>query len=98
MTKQETIECPICTRITPKDFWHKHHLIPRSKKGKQTLLLCDSCGKMLHQLFTNKELKNKYNTLEKLLAHEDVQNWIAWIKKKPNDFTVCMASKKKKRG
>lgn len=94
---ESDFECPICTRITPKQFQHKHHLIPKSKKGKEIVLLCDSCGKMLHNLFTNKELKKKYNSLETILANKDVQNWIKWIKKKPNDFVICMATKKRKR-
>jgi len=52
---------------------------------------------MLHNLFTNKELKKKYNSLETILANKDVQNWIKWIKKKPNDFVICMATKKRRK-
>jgi len=97
VTDERKMNCPICSRETPNQFWHKHHLVPKSKKGKETILLCDSCGQMLHNLFTNKELKKQYNSLESILANEDVQKWVEWVKKKPNDFTICMAVKKKRR-
>jgi len=94
------IECPICTRDVPERYQEKHHLTPKSKGGskKETVLVCCNCGDMLHKLFTNKELKKKYNTIEAILSHPDVQKWVSWVKeKKPNDFSVCMATKKRKR-
>ena len=73
--ESDVVICPLCTRVVPNDSRHKHHLIPRSKKGKHkgTILLCASCGYMVHKLFTNKDLAKKYNTVEKLLNHPDVQ-------------------------
>jgi len=94
--KKENIICPVCKRNIPPCYQEKHHLIPKQKKGKETINLCCNCGDMLHKLFTNKELIKKYNTLEKILANSEVQNWIKWICKKPNDFSICMATKKRK--
>ena len=94
--KKDNITCPICRRDTPADSQEKHHLVPKAKQGKITILLCRSCGDMLHQIFTNKELAKKYNTLETILADERVQKWAEWIKKKPDDFTICMARKKRR--
>jgi DNA-directed RNA polymerase subunit N (RpoN/RPB10) len=93
----DPIECLICGRITPKEFQEKHHLTPKAKGGKNTILVCCSCGDMVHKLFTNKELARKYNTLEAILLNEDVQNWVNWVNKKPEDFTICMKNKKRKR-
>jgi len=92
-----SIECPLCNRIAPKECQSKHHLVPKSKKGKITIKLCKSCGSIVHRLFTNKELAKEYNSIELLLSHPDVKKWIGWIQKKPNDFSVCMATKKKRR-
>ena len=95
------IDCPICKRNTPPQHQEKHHLIPRktrkSKKEEKILVVCCSCGDMLHKLFTNKELGKQYNTLEAIIANLDVQNWVSWVQKKPYDFTICTATKKKKR-
>jgi hypothetical protein len=89
-------KCPICQRIVPEDKWEKHHLIPKCKKGKDTILVCVSCGDMIHKLIPLNELKKDYNTLEKLREHPDIKKWVGWIQKKPYDFSVCMKGKKKK--
>jgi len=94
--KDANIDCPICHRSTPSVYQEKHHLIPKVKGGKGTIILCKCCGDILHKLFTIKELEKKYNTLESIQANEDVQKWVAWISKKPNDFSVCMATKKRR--
>ncbi len=61
-----SIICPLCVRETPSERTVKHHLKPRSKKGKITTLLCRDCEKQIHKLFTNKELAKEYDTIEKL--------------------------------
>lgn len=93
---ENSIPCSICGRVPPDQYMEKHHLIPKSKKGKETIDVCASCGDQLHHLFTNNEMASTYNTLEALLATEKVQTWIKWISKKPLDFGVCMRKKKRK--
>lgn len=101
------ITCPICKRETPEEYQEEHHFIPRGVarrnkyaklpeiKGK-TITVCISCGDSLHQLFTEKELADNYRDLESILVNEQVQNWIKWISKKSNDFSICMKTKKRK--
>lgn len=96
MMKQEDIVCPICRRDVPSIYQEEHHLIPKSKKGKDTVTVCKNCGDMVHKLFTNKELARIYNTIEAINAHPDVQTWVKWVNKKPDDFSVCMKAKKTK--
>ena len=78
-------------------YQEKHHLIPRSKKGKKTptILVCKDCADQVHKLFTNKELAKEFNTLEKLLADPKIQKWIAWVKNKKK-FGYCMKTKKRR--
>jgi hypothetical protein len=92
----ENFACPICKRVTPPPYQEKHHLVPRAKKGKDSVLVCCDCGDMLHQLFTVKELAKQYNAVEKILASDKMQNWIAWISKRPGRFGFCMRTKKRK--
>lgn len=98
MKSKDEIICPICKRHIPPEYQEKHHLKPKSRGGKHkdTLFVCCSCGDTLHQLFTNKELDKEYNTLEKILANEQIRKWIKWIRRKPDDFSVCMKTKKKR--
>jgi len=98
--------CSICGRSVPKEYQEEHHFVPSSicKRNKylkietnhKTIKVCRCCGDMLHKLFSLKELAEQYNTIEKIKDNEDVQNWIRWISKKPNDFNICMKEKKKK--
>jgi hypothetical protein len=37
----------------------------------------------MHDLFTEKELEQKYNTIALLKAHPDVIIWIEWVGKRP---------------
>lgn len=81
--------CELCGRDKPLTF---HHLIPRAmhnkprfrkryaRKEMQTrgLSLCRTCHAGLHDLLTEKELGEAYNTRESLLDHEGVARHIAW--------------------
>jgi len=101
------IVCPICKRDTPEEYQEEHHLIPRSirkrnkysklpeiKKGQDTVVVCVDCGDQLHQLFNEKELADNYRTIVAIVSNEEVQNWVKWIQKKPNNFGVNMRIKK----
>ena len=98
--EEDDFYCPICKRLTPVEFIEKHHLVPKSRKGKETEKVCVSCGDMVHKIFTIKEMEKKYNSIELILSHPEIQNWISWISKKPDDFSVGMKEKKgrKKKG
>jgi 5-methylcytosine-specific restriction endonuclease McrA len=90
------MKCAVCKReITHIKYSEDHHLVPRCKKGKNTILVCVDCGNQIHNLFSIQELTKSYNTLESLLADQKVQKWIQWIKNK-KEFGFCMKVKKKK--
>jgi hypothetical protein len=40
----------------------------------------------LHALFTEKELAQRYSTVDALLAHEAVHSFVEWVKTKPDSF------------
>ena len=86
--------CQLCKREGDDECFEKHHLTPKSRKGRETIIVCRSCGDQLHKLFSNKELEKKFNTLDKLLANDRVQTWINWISKKNTNDNVCMRRKK----
>jgi len=101
------IECPICKRDTPECYQEEHHLIPRSvakrnkyakipkDERKETITVCISCGDQIHKLFDHKYLADNLRTIVAIMANEEVQNWVKWIQKKPNDFSISMRGKKK---
>ena len=94
--EESEFHCPVCKRLTPPQYIEKHHLHTKQRGGKDTERVCCNCGDMVHQLFTNKELDRKFNTIEKLCEHPAIQEWIRFIQKKPDSFSVCMKTKKRR--
>jgi len=78
--------CELCGRDVERTT--KHHLRPKHKHTDgRTITVCIPCGKQIHALFTNNELKKGYDSIEKLLASEKIQKWVAWVRKKnPRDI------------
>ena len=72
----------------------KHHLVPQVKchnKYKQIkedesnlLWICRQCDDQVHALWSENELRDLYNTKEKLLKSESMQKFIVWRQKHPD--------------
>jgi hypothetical protein len=90
------ITCPICQRETPSEAQEKHHLIPKSKKGKEVVLVCCDCGDMVHKIFTNKQLALTFNSIDNIILNEKIIKWVKWIQKKPVTFGINMKNKKRR--
>ena len=88
MANSETI-CPLCKRTIdhPMDA-NRHHLLPRSKGGKngEVVILHRICHQKIHSVFTEKELAEKYNTIEALLKTDQIRKFVKWVEKKPSGF------------
>ena len=85
------LRCEICGRdVDELDF---HHLIPKQLNSKQWytnrftkeelskgIWICKhACHREIHKFFSHHELGQIYNTLEKLLSHYKIQNYIKWV-------------------
>lgn len=81
------MKCQLCERELEGSV-SNHHLIPVLKGGKNkgTVKLHRVCHAKIHSLFTERELAVEYNTVEKLLEHEDIILFVKWISNKPNDY------------
>lgn len=83
----EIKKCPLCGRdLIDGPSVDKHHLIPKLKGGKETVLIHKICHRKIHSLFTESELKNTYFSIEKLLEHPDIQIFVKWVQKKSPEF------------
>jgi hypothetical protein len=84
--------CELCGRDKPLTF---HHLIPKAMHGKKRfqkrhtkdemrklgLNVCRLCHNGLHDLLTERELAEQYNSRELLLEHAGVAKHVAWVRK-----------------
>jgi 5-methylcytosine-specific restriction enzyme A len=90
--------CPICRHRYARVELTKHHLVPKSRQGRETVLLCRNCHRQIHALYTEKELERAFGTLDSLLAAERLQAWIAWARKrKPSGRVRTRTSRRKGR-
>lgn len=94
----ELEDCPLCER--PMYHGSDHHLVPRSRGGKATQAICNDCHKAIHALFTNKELEQKYNTVESLLADERFAKMAKFLSKQDptRRYRAKRARDRKRRG
>lgn len=83
--KEKREQCPLCERDVLLKNLTKHHLVPKSRGGKETEKVCRTCHRQLHALFTNKELEKELNSVEELTANEEVQKYLKWVRKKNPD-------------
>ena len=86
--------CALCGRELGTQ-WNKHHLVPKSQKGKETINLHLVCHRQIHALFSEKELARHYHTIERLLEHEDMAKFVRWIASKPINFYPKTRRKKR---
>lgn len=66
MPQPEASPCPLCHRTVPR--LTAHHLIPKSRggAGTPTVDLCADCHDAIHEMFTNRELAERFSTLDAL--------------------------------
>lgn len=80
--------CPLCGRELGEAHVTEHHLVPRRYKGKATRMMHAICHNKIHATFTDQELRDHYHSFERLLEHEDIRAFVAWVRRKPASFRV----------
>lgn len=87
------MKCQLCGRDNVLTF---HHLIPTclhsnkwfaknysSDELSKGIYICQhQCHSEIHKLIPEKELGKYYNTVDKLMEHEQVRKYINWVKKR----------------
>lgn len=85
-------KCEMCGREKDLTF---HHLIPRTlhknkwfKKNftrdemNTGIDVCRDCHSAIHDFIDEKTLGREYNTLEKLMTHEQISGFVKWVSKR----------------
>ena len=86
---QKLEECVLCGREAPS--MTDHHLVPKSQGRRQgvklgeipTVKMCAACQGFLSKTFSNAQLANELNTVEAILARDEVQKFVKWVQKQP---------------
>ena len=77
----ETTVCELCRRQA--DRRTRHHLVPRARGGNHgsTALLCPTCHRQLHALFTETTLARELYSIDLLRSDPQVRGYLKWIRK-----------------
>lgn len=77
-----TLSCPICLHEYLRRELTRHHLVPKSRKGRETVLICATCHKQIHAIFSEKELERRFNSIDTLVESDEFRSWVKWIRKR----------------
>ncbi|MBX3061826.1 MAG: HNH endonuclease [Anaerolineae bacterium] len=73
------VTCALCERLVRRA--NKHHIVPRSEGGEETVWLCLTCHATLHKFFSNRTLADRLNSIEALRSDPDIARYLAWVRK-----------------
>lgn len=89
-------KCPICSReLIAGDSIDEHHLVPKTFKNRykdninnkdNKIIIHKVCHRKIHATFAESDLFSYYNTIERILEHDEIQKFVKWIAKKPADY------------
>ena len=71
-------DCVFCRR---KVTTRGHHVIPRCKGGRETVPTCQSCEDFIHKTWSHNELRDVFNTVEKIQTEARFQKFLRWLYK-----------------
>ena len=78
--------CPLCGRPLGTVNIDRHHLVPKSLKGREQFPIHKICHRKIHATLSERELLRAYHSWEALQKHEDIRSFIDWVAKKPPGF------------
>jgi len=89
--------CPLCGRPLGTVNIDRHHLVPKTFKGKEQFPIHKICHRKIHATFSERELLRAYHTWEALQGDADMRAFIGWVANKPPEFyTRTFTSNRKK--
>lgn len=85
MTDERAPYCWLCRRPLGQAIEY-HHLVPKSRGGRETAMIHPICHRTLHRTFSNTELGVFGNHLASITADPRIGRFLAWIADKDPDF------------
>ncbi|MFT5953762.1 MAG: hypothetical protein ACI8QD_000600 [Cyclobacteriaceae bacterium] len=80
--------CSVCDRELGTTNISKHHLIPKSKGGRNSelIIIHNICHQKIHSVFSEKELQENYHSVLEIKGHDEMKKFLKWISKKDPGF------------
>lgn len=78
-------ECWLCERPIGVRV-ERHHPVPKSRGGRDTVAVHPICHRMLHATFSNAQLARVGADLTSLRSDPAMGKFLKWVANKPADF------------
>ena len=92
------LRCALCGHTYARSELTKHHLVPKSRGGRETELICRPCHGQIHAVYTEKELEAEFDTIDALRAAPRLAAWMRFIRRrKPTGKIRVKTSRQKGR-
>lgn len=86
-TAAELGPCPLCDRpMVAGPSVNLHHLVPRRFKGREAITVHRICHDKIHAVLSEKDLRDRYHTVERLRAQPEIAAFRRWVAGKPPTF------------
>ena len=77
--------CALCGRMLAEPY-DRHHVIPRSKGGREIVELHRICHSKIHSVFSIKQLNSEFGSIDDLKEYDEIRKFIKWLDGKPPQF------------
>ena len=74
----DDVICALCGRQLGHAL-ERHHVVPKSEGGTETVPLHPICHRTIHAFVTNRELATSCSTMDQLRERDDVRRYLRWI-------------------
>ena len=79
--------CPVCGReMVTGPSVDRHHWVPKSRGGRATDDIHLVCHRMIHRVFSEKELAGDYADPEAVRDHPEIRRFVAWVRRQPPEY------------
>ena len=85
MADEGTGNCWLCRRPLGRAVEY-HHLVPKSRGGREKAMIHPICHRTLHRTFSNAELGVFGGSVASIRADPRIGRFLAWIAHKDPDF------------
>ena len=80
--------CPLCGRpMIDGPSVDRHHWVPRTEGGCRQEPIHQVCHRKIHAVLSEREIAEAYATPDALRAHPEIARFIAWVQRKPPDWS-----------
>ena len=77
--------CALCHRpLGARIEWH--HVIPKSRGGRDTVAVHPFCHRAIHAALTNQQLATSHEGMDAVRADPQIARFLNWVADKPPDF------------